>query len=336
MSGPFQSPSLPTTTKARPARSPRFRGLIAAPHTPFRDDATRSLDPSRIAEQAAFLNRSGVIGVFIGGSTGEWSSLTLEERLTLARVWSETVAPGKAGAGLKLLIHVGSNCQADSIALAAQARELKADAVAALAPSYVRPRTVADLVEFLTPIAQAAGDRPFFYYDIPSLTGVELPASEVLRLGGERWPNLAGLKFTNPDLMELQACLEIAADRFEVLFGVDELLLAAACHGVVGAIGTSYTCAAPGFARILAAVQLGDLEAARAAQREATAFVRAVEPLNLVRGTKAVCRLLGLDLGPCRPPLTPLTEEETERLRERIRSFNLFPQMVATAESQAV
>ncbi len=103
--------------------------------------------------QAGHLSRSGVKTVFIGGSTGECHSLTVEERLALARRWSEIVR----GSDLQLVVHVGSNCLADARVLASQAQSLGASAISALAPSYFKPRSLEDLVACCDEIAGAAG-----------------------------------------------------------------------------------------------------------------------------------------------------------------------------------
>lgn len=107
-------------------------GLVAAVHTPFRPDGSLHLEV--VEAQAAHLRAHGIDLAFVGGSTGEGHSLSLEERRALARRWVE-VARGTA---LGVVVHVGANCLADSRALAAQAEELGAVAISALAPSYYR------------------------------------------------------------------------------------------------------------------------------------------------------------------------------------------------------
>ena len=180
--------------------SQRLRGLVAATHTPFHADG--SLHLAVVEKQAAHLLANGVSQVFVGGTTGESSSLTVEERLALAQRWIE-VARGTAMRGV---VHVGSNCIEDARALAAHAETLGASAIAALAPSYFKPRSVEVLVECAARIASAAPGTPFYVYDIPSMTGVNFPMRDFLSQARDRIPNLAGLKFTNPDLMSLQQC----------------------------------------------------------------------------------------------------------------------------------
>src|SRR5690606_13515338 len=156
------------------------------------------------------------------GSTGEGHSLTVAERRSITRRWVEATR----GTSLRVIAHVGHLCQQDATTLAAAAQSDGADALAALPPSYFKPESVAELIRFLAPIAGAAGDLPFFYYDIPGMTGVSLSAVEFLEKGERALPSLAGIKYTNPDMIQLQECLHAANGRFEILFGIDECLLA--------------------------------------------------------------------------------------------------------------
>ena len=84
-----------------------LHGLVTATHTPFHADG--SLNLAIFEQQAAHFLKDGVTSVFIGGTTGECSSLTLEERLALAEPW-RTVAKGTS---MRMVVHVGSNCRND-------------------------------------------------------------------------------------------------------------------------------------------------------------------------------------------------------------------------------
>src|SRR5687768_14912819 len=112
-----------------------LQGLVAAAHTPFHADGSLNLGP--IETQAAHFLRGGIKTAFVGGSTGESSSLSLEERRALALRWTEVTR----GTELRTVVHVGSNCLADARNLAEQAQTLGATAISALSPSYFKPRS---------------------------------------------------------------------------------------------------------------------------------------------------------------------------------------------------
>ncbi len=292
----------------------RFTGLIAATHTPFDDDGEIQLDA--IERQAEHLIRSGVTAAFVCGSTGEGQSLSTDERLAMMRRWAEVTR----GSRLQVVCHVGHNSQADAKVLAADALRQGAVAISALSPSYFKPSTAADLVDFLAPIAAAAGDLPFYFYDIPALTGVSLPLTEFLSLGGDAIPNLVGVKFTNMDSIQLQACLHHEGGRFEILYGIDECLLSGITYGCRGAVGSSYNFAAAIYHRIMAALDQKDLAAARADQIKSIGLIRMLVGYGYLPAAKAVMTLLGVPVGPPRAPLRRLTAAETARLEREIKA----------------
>ena len=274
---------------------------------------------SIVEQQAALFRESGLRSVFVGGTTGEFASLTVGERKALCERWVAV-----AGGSMQVALHVGSNCQADSIALAAHARQVGVTAVAAVAPSYFKPATVHDLIEFLAPIAEEADPLPFYYYHIPCMTNVRLPVAEFLREARGRIPNLRGLKFSHDDLVDLQGCIAADGGAFDVLFGFDEALLAGLGFGVAGAVGGTYNFAAPLYQRLMRAFEKGDLATARSAQFRATEMVKVLSAARLHRSVKGRHGFIGVDCGPVRPPLRNLSPEERHALYDKLAPLEAF------------
>ncbi|MFM8270989.1 MAG: dihydrodipicolinate synthase family protein, partial [Gemmata sp.] len=202
-----------------------FVGLVPAVLTPF--DPRGELNLAAVQPHAELLARDGVAGVFVGGTTGEFSSLTFDERLALTARWAAVVK----GSATRLVVHVGANCLADAKQLAAQADALGAAAISAVAPSYFKPKSLDVLIQWCAELAAAAPNTPFYFYDIPVLTGVAFPMTEFLEQAPARVPTLRGIKFTNPDLMTYQRLIRAGEGRFDILFGIDEQFLAAVVLG---------------------------------------------------------------------------------------------------------
>ncbi len=295
-----------------------LHGLVAATHTPFHADGSLHLEA--VEAQAAHLLQNGVTFAFIGGTTGECSSLTLDERRALAQGWSEVVR----GTPLRVVVHAGSNCLADARALAAQAQQLGAVAVAALAPSYFKPRSLATLIACCAEVASAAPETPFYFYEIPALTGVSFPMADFFAQARERIPTLAGLKFTNPDLMAYQGCLRADGGAWDVPFGVDEHLLGALAMGARGAVGSGFNFAAPVYHRLLAAFARGDLAQAREEQFRGVRLIRLCAGLGYMAAAKAVMQMLGIEVGPARLPHDRLTPEQVSGLRGELEAMGFF------------
>jgi N-acetylneuraminate lyase len=296
----------------------RITGLVAATHTPFTDSGDLNL--AGIERQAEHLAKTGVSTVFIGGTTGECSSLSLDERLALAARWSEV---GKS-TGQRVIVHVGTNGLPDAKALVAQANRQGAVAVAALAPSYFKPKTLDDLVAWCAAVAAAAPELPFYYYDIPGLTGVTHSAAAFLERASPRIPNLAGVKFTNPDLMTYQQCRHVEDGHYDILWGTDESLIAALAVGGAGAVGSSYNFAAPIYARLMAAFARGDLATARLEQWRSVQLITELANVGYMAAAKAVMGMLGVPVGPARLPHASLDAATVSRLRDRLDAIGFF------------
>ena len=296
----------------------KLLGLVAAAHTPFKADGALHL--AIVEQQAAHLLKNKVATVFVGGSTGESHSLTLDERRQLAERWSAVTR----GTPLGLVIHIGSNCLVDARTLAAQAQQLGVQAIAMLSPSYFKPRDLAALIACCADVAAAAPETPFYFYDIPSMTGTNFSMSDFLAQAPARIPTLAGLKYTNSNLMDYQLCLRAADGRFDVPYGCDEWMLAACVLGAKGAVGSSYNFAAPVYQRLLAALAAGDLATAQAEQFRSVQLIRLLANLGYMGASKAVMTMLGVDVGPARLPNTTPTPEQVKQLRHDLEQLGFF------------
>jgi len=300
---------------------PRLTGLVAASHSPFHQDGSLNLDV--ISAQAEGLLSNDVTCAFVCGTTGESTSLTLNERLAITQRWAEVTRKSS----LDVIAHVGANCLQDAIDLAAAAGKAGVQGCAALAPSYFKPATIEDLTEFLIPIAAAAPEIPFYFYDIPTMTNVTLPMVRFLEYAGPRIPNLAGLKYTNGDAIQMQECLRLQEGRFEILHGFDETLLSGLALGARGAVGSSYNFAAPIYHRVIAAFERGDFETARREQAESVRLIRLLCRFGYLSAAKVVMELLGVPVGPSRSPLRPLNHDERASLESALHAENFWEQI---------
>lgn len=303
---------------------PKLTGLIAAPHTPM--TASGEINLATIEKQAELLLSEGVSGVFIGGTTGECHSLSVDERLRLAERWSEVVN----GSRLKLVVHVGAQALPDARELAKQAAHLEnVVALGAMAPSFFKPPRPTEVAAWLADVASFAPERPFYYYDIPGMTGINLPMVEILKRSRESIRNFAGLKLSNPDMPVLVECLAVADGALDVLFGCDEAFLFGYSAGVKGAVGSSYNIAAPLYLRIMGAFDRGDHKAARADQTTSVAMVRLLATHGYLPASKYVMSLKGVDCGPVRLPLRNLDDAAKRAIAEGMQRLGLVSSAVS-------
>jgi N-acetylneuraminate lyase len=296
----------------------KINGFIAAPFTPMLKDGTLNLDA--IPDYADYYVRNKVDGAFVCGTSGEGFLLSREERKKLAEKWMEA-SPGN----FKTIIHIGGPVVSESRQLAKHARDIGAWGMGTIAPVFFKPSRINDLVEYCAALASAAPELPFYFYHMPSMTGVCLPMVEFLELASDRIPNLAGIKYTHEDLYEFSRCMQVKNGRFDMLHGRDETLLAGLAMGATGGVGGTYNHAMGIYRDIRSSFLKGDLETARGLQAKSQSFVNILIRYrgNVIAG-KRIMKFLGLDCGPNRLPIQNITDEEEKRLKSELEEIGFF------------
>jgi N-acetylneuraminate lyase len=292
-------------------------GLIAATYTPFHADGSLNLDA--VEAQATALADQRLRGVFVCGSTGEGLSMTTPERMALAQRWCEV-----AGEDLEVIIHVGHTSAEEARHLAADAERHGAHGIAAVAPSYFRPRNVGELVALNAYIAAGAPNTRYYFYHIPVLSNVDLSMEEFLPQAIEAIPNFAGVKFTHEALATFALLLDRCGSDREVFFGRDEMLLAGLSTGATSAVGSTFNFASPIYHRVFEAFRRNDLETARAEQLVATRMIETVGKYGGLPAFKALMRWYGPDLGPFRLPWSNPDPVVIERMMAELDAQGFF------------
>jgi dihydrodipicolinate synthase/N-acetylneuraminate lyase len=273
-----------------------LRGALAAAVTPLRDGG---LDEDAFAPYLGFLADGGLDGVLALGTTGEGILFSVEER----RRALEAFVAAAAGR-LQVAVHCGAQTTADTVALAAHAAAIGADAVAVIGPPYFQLDERA-LVEHFAAAAAACAPTPFYVYEFERASGyaVPLPVLHELR---ERAANLAGLKVSDAPFDRFAPYL---LEGLDVFVGPEALIFDGLSAGAAGAVSGL----AAAFPREVAAVvhaptadgaiRLGELRAA-------------VERFPRHAALKFLLSLSGLPVREdVRPPLRRLTETERDELR---------------------
>ncbi|MGC1276123.1 MAG: dihydrodipicolinate synthase family protein [Planctomycetaceae bacterium] len=299
-------------------KTQRLTGLIAATFTPMRADGRLNLP--QVAPIVERLVADGVRGLYVCGSTGEGPCLSVAERKAVLDAYLQA-----AGGRVAVVAQVGHDSLVEAADLARHAAAAGVDAISAVPPYYFKPESIADLVACIEQVAAAAPESPFYYYHIPRLTGLNANVVELARAAGERIPTFAGVKYSSMTLDEMQALTALDDGRYNVLFGVDECLLAGLISGAHGAVGSTYNFAAPLFGRVIDALERGDVASASAAQSDAARLIRRILQHGSLPALKAVMRLIGLDCGPSRLPLRSLTDAEIAALRRDVAATGLLP-----------
>lgn len=297
----------------------KIKGLIDAPFTPFYADGEVNYEV--IPAYAAMLQKNGLKGVFINGSSGEGYMLTEDERMKLAEKWVEA-----APAGFKVIVHVGSCSVKSSYRLAQHAQEIGAWGIGAMATPFPRIGRVEELVKYCAEIACGAPKLPFYYYHIPAFNNAFLPMRQFLEKVDGVVPNFAGIKYTYESIYEYNQCRLYKDGKFDMLHGQDETILPSlAMGGAQGGIGGTTNYNGRVLTGIIDAWEAGDLEKARELQNYAQEVINVICHYrgNIVGG-KRIMKLIGLDLGGNRTPFQNMTADEENALKKELEAIDFF------------
>jgi len=295
-----------------------IQGLITAPVTPFKDNGDVNL--AMIKPYVDHLVEFGVPNVFLTGTTGEGTHMTVSERKVVVEEW---IKHGR-GKLSSIIVHIGTANLRDSQELARHAAEVGADAFACVSPSYFKPDTQEELVSYMAAVASAAPALPFLLYDIDFITGIKLNTNAFFHLAKDRIPNLVGCKHTSPHLSMMHSILNDHGERFHVLMGTDEIFLEGLAIGLQTSIMSSFL--GHVLNRIKTAFVKGDMAAARLEQGRAVKCcnIRDKYGLKPPTASKVPLKILGLDMGQPRLPLGPVPDETVEAYKKDLEAIGYF------------
>jgi dihydrodipicolinate synthase/N-acetylneuraminate lyase len=205
--------------------SRRLRGAIAAAVTPLRDGG-RMIDLPSVPPLISFLAGGGIDGALVCGTTGEGVLLTVEERRRVAEAFVDA-----RPTDFQLAVHAGAQTTHDTVALAAHALEIGADAVAVIAPPYF-PLGPRELFDHFRSAADACDPLPFYVYEFAARSGYPIPVDVIERLRQER-SNVVGLKVSDTPFDAIEPYF---LDGLDLFVGSEPLVRAGMERGAVGAV----------------------------------------------------------------------------------------------------
>lgn len=290
---------------------PEFHGVLPAIITPMTEQG--QLNEAAFRAIMEFNIQAGVHGFWVAGGTGESIFLDDEENMRIAEIAAEQ-ARGRA----MNIMHVGTPTTVRSARLAEHAARSGADAICCV-PPFFYPPSHAEVVQHYRTVA-AAADLPFFVYNLPQCTGIEITV-DLMREIKEHVPQLTGLKHS---ALTFGNTSEFVAMGLTCLMGHSNLMLPALTVGAAGCIDGPPNAAPELWVEIWNAYNEGDLSRAEKAQAEATKVTMLAREFGLQATVKLlVGERLGIDCGDPRPSLMPLTPAERKAVLARFAELDL-------------
>ena len=291
----------------------RFEGIytpVVTPHT-----STFDIDQDKFAETIELLIGAGVSGLIVAGTTGEYYAQTAEERIQLMNLAHSVIKDR-----VPLIVGTGAIRTEDSIQFAEAAKQAGADALLVATPPYAYP-TGREIALHALAIDRAA-NLPVMLYNYPGRMCVNMDEETLDRLG--RSPNFCAIKESSGDPNRLHM---LARDypHIQLSCGMDDQALEFFAWGA-----RSWVCAGSNFAPeahialYKACAVEGDFTKGRKIMSAMLPLMRVLEQGGkFVQCIKHGLTLRGIDAGPPRKPLQPLSKDDKRELAEVIRTMNL-------------
>ncbi|MDQ2071605.1 4-hydroxy-tetrahydrodipicolinate synthase [Haloarcula sp. NS06] len=282
-----------------------FHGVFPAMCTPFHQDG--SIDFETLREDAKRLESAGVDGLVPVGSTGESATLSHDEHIEVVEAVIDAVdaVPVIAGSG--------SNNTKEALELSRRSAEAGADALLLISPYYNKPEQQG-FIDHYTTLADAV-DLPQIVYNVPSRTGQNIEPDTAAELASH--PNIRAYKAASGDMNQISEIIERTRDEdFAVLSGDDGMTLPMLSVGGTGCISVSANIEPERTCAMVGAALSGDFERARAIHHELGPLFRAMFVETNPIPVKEAMQIRGYGPAHLRSPLTRLSDEHLDHLRD--------------------
>lgn len=289
-----------------------FSGSLVAIVTPFKNGA---FDETAYRELIEFQIANGTHGIVPCGTTGESATLSHEEHERVVAFTVEVV-----NRRVPVIAGTGSNATDEAIAFTAHAKRAGADGALLITPYYNKP-TQEGLYQHYAAVAQAV-DLPLILYNIPGRTSVNMTPATIARIA--KLGNVVGIKEGSGSLGQVSDIIHQCYDDFTVLSGDDSLTLPMMALGAKGVITVTANVAPKDMAALVTAALAGNFAEARASHfKLASLFSALFYETNPIPVKEALAMMNKIE-PEFRLPLTPLSSDNRERLRQVMKDTGLI------------
>lgn len=284
-----------------------FKGVGTAIITPFtKDDNVNFEEFGRIIEDQI---KNKVDAIIVCGTTGEASTMTLEEKKATIKFAVEKVA-GR----IPVIAGTGGNCTKSVIQMTQYAESIGVDGALIVTP-YYNKTTQAGLVEHYKTIANST-KLPIILYNVPGRTGVNIAPETAKELS--KIENIVAIKEASGNLSQVAEIKNLCGEDLNIYSGNDDQITSVLACGGIGVISVLSNIMPEYTHNIVEDFMNGYIEKSINAQIKAIPLVKAlfceVNPIPV----KAGMNMIGWNVGNPRLPLVEMSEKGKERLQKEI------------------
>ncbi len=293
-----------------------FSGSIVALITPFTSE--NSIDFECVTNLVEWHIESGTSGIVVAGTTGESPTLSVEEKIALAK---HVVAVSRGRC--KVIVGNGTNCTASSCHFTKQLNDTGIDGYLTVTPFYNKP-TSAGLIAHFTEIAKATS-LPIILYNVPSRTGCDMANDVVAKLS--ELSNIVGLKDATGDLDRVQPLRVLCGQTFKLLSGDDVTSTKFCRQGGDGIISVTANVVPKQMAKVQLLLQTNKIDAALEIDQQLQSLHNDLFlESNPIVVKWALYILNKISNASLRLPLTMISSQSKKMIEQTMNKLKLYPQ----------
>ena len=291
-----------------------FTGAGVAIVTPMKND--EEVNYTKLEELINWQIDQGTDSIIIAGTTGESSTLTMDEHEKVIRAAVE-FTKGR----VPVIAGTGSNCTRTAIQLSQEAEVDGVDGLLIVTP-YYNKATQEGLIRHYSAIARET-KLPIILYNVPGRTGCNLMPETVAALVKNE-PNIVGLKEATGNMAQASKTMYLCDGNLDLYSGEDGLVLPLMSIGAKGVISVWSNVAPAQVHQMCQSFFDGDIETARRLQAEALPLVDALfSEVNPIPVKKAL-NLMGKEVGTLRAPLCEMSEANAAVLAKVMKEYGIL------------
>ena len=290
-----------------------FKGCGTAIITPFTED--NKVDFDAFKKMLEFQLNEGADCIIVCGTTGEASTMSLEERKETIKFALDTV-----NKKIPIIAGTGSNNTQSAIEMTQYCESIGVDGALVVTP-YYNKTTQAGLVAHYSAIAKST-KLPIVLYNVPGRTGVNITPKTCLELS--KIENIIAIKEASGNLSQIAEIANLCGDELKIYSGNDDQIIPILSVGGIGVISVLSNIMPKYTHQMTEEFFSGNVEIAAKMQVDAIPLIKAlfceVNPIPV----KAACNLMKLGGGNPRLPLIPISNDGLTLLETEMKKMNLL------------
>jgi 4-hydroxy-tetrahydrodipicolinate synthase len=292
----------------------KLKGVFPVLITPMTAD--EKVDYEGLKSNIEHFISQGAAGIAVTGSTGEFVSLTKEERHKVVETAVEHV-----NGRIPVVAGTAAETTADAIEYTQHAEKAGADASLLINSYYAHPKEN-EIYEHFKAVAESV-KFPIMIYNNPFVSGVDISAETLLAVARDV-DNITHVKESSGDIGKARDIARQGKGFIKVFCGSEDLALESVLVGATGWISVSANIVPEVTKELYASVEAGELDRSWELYDKLLPLCKFLEESGkYVQIVKRAMELQGLAGGPCRKPRLPLNEEEEATLKELLLSFEV-------------